>query len=106
MTAGSSQPPVACTLDASALGEREQEFRLLFAAALRRVTRSGACAARIVLDRRFEREARDLLAREARCCAFFAFDFAADGDALVVDASVPADAALALDFLLGLAAQS
>jgi hypothetical protein len=99
----SPPPPIACTLDAAALGNREEEFRALFARALRRLERRDAHWARLVLDAADETAARDLFAREQRCCAFFDFAITSADGAIVVDARVPEGADQALDFLLALA---
>jgi hypothetical protein len=98
-----SPPPSGCNLDAAALSEREDEFRELFARALRRVERHDARSARLILDIACEADARDLLAREQGCCAFFDFTVAVIDQALVVEVRVPADSEAALDFLLALA---
>jgi hypothetical protein len=96
-------PPIVCTLDASARGDREGEFRALFADALKRVERPDPRAARLVLDAAREADVRDLFAREQRCCAFFEFAIARVDHAVVVDVGVPEDAEQALDSLLALA---
>jgi hypothetical protein len=96
-------PPAACILDAEAVGDRENAFRAPFARSLQFVERRDALSARIVLDAAYESEARDLFAREQRCCAFFDFTVALVGRTVVVDARVPADADESLDYLLRLA---
>jgi hypothetical protein len=98
-----SPPPSGCNLDAAALSEREDEFRELFARALRRVKRHDARSARLILDIACEADARDLLAREHGCYAFFDFAVAGIDQALVVEVRVPAGSEAALDFLLALA---
>jgi hypothetical protein len=102
----SPPPPIACTLGAAVLGNREDEFRALFARALRRLERRDAHGARLVLDADVETQARDLFAREKQCCAFFDFAMTSADGALVVDARVPEGADQALDFLLALAPPS
>ena len=98
-----SPPPSGCTLDAAALSEREDEFRELFARALRRVEWHDPRSARLILDVACEADARDLFAREQRCCAFFDFTVAVVEEALVVDVHVPSGSEAALAFLLALA---
>jgi hypothetical protein len=92
-----------CTLDASARGNRENDFRALFVEVLERVERRGACAARLVLGATREADVGDLFAREQRCCAFFEFAIARVDQNVVVDVGVPEDAEQALDSLLALA---
>jgi hypothetical protein len=104
MAEASAERGFSCTLDAAAFRVREDEFRALFARALRALEPTDARAARIVLDGSCVAELRDVLAREQRCCSFFEFDVAARGDAIVVTARVPAGSEAALAFLLGLAA--
>jgi len=99
-------PPVApfgCTLDAAAFSEREDEFRELFARALRRIERHDARSARLVLDAACETGARDLFAREQGCCSFFDSTLTVVDEALVVDVHVPSESEAALAFLLALA---
>jgi hypothetical protein len=104
MAEASAEREFSCTLDARAFRIREDEFRALFARALRAVEPITARAARIVLDGACEAELRDALAREQRCCSFFEFDVAAAGEAIAVTVRVPAGSEAALAFLLGLTA--
>jgi hypothetical protein len=101
-----ASPPITCSLNAAALGNREDEFRTLFVRALRSIDRRDARWARLVLDVALAAEARDLFAREQRCCAFFDFTIEVIDKALVVDVRVPEDAESALGFLLALAPSS
>ena len=96
-------PPIACILDAEAFGERENAFRALFARSLLHIERLDALSARIVFDATYKSETRDLFAREQCCCAFFDFTVALVDRTVVVDVRVPADADVALDYLLSLA---
>jgi hypothetical protein len=96
--------PAGCTLDAPAFRLREDEFRGLFARALRAVEPIDARAARILLAGACDAELRGVLAREQHCCSFFEFDVDAAGDAVVLTARVPAGSEAALAFLLGLTA--
>jgi hypothetical protein len=95
--------PDSCTLDAPAFRIREDEFRGLFARSLRAVEPIDVRAARFLLDAACEAELRDLLAREQRCCSFFAFDLEAVRDGVIaLTVRVPAGSEAALAFLLGL----
>jgi hypothetical protein len=98
-----TSPPIACSLDAAALGDREAEFRALFAGALRSADRTDGRSSRLVFEAEAAEAVRDLFAREQRCCAFFDFSVEVAGDAVVVEARVPADAEASLDYLLSLA---
>lgn len=60
-------------------------------------------SARLILDVACEADARDLFAREQRCCAFFDFTVAVVEEALVLDVHVPTGSETALAFLLALA---
>lgn len=97
-------PPDACTLPTAERPLRLAEFRELFAD-LRGVTRRAPHWLRLRLagTAGVERRARELVAREGRCCAFFAFAVHRDGGEVVLDVRVPADRAAVLD---GLAARA
>ncbi|HWG99601.1 MAG TPA: hypothetical protein VNV66_09810 [Pilimelia sp.] len=96
--------PEACTLPAAERPPRRAEFDDLFAAALRAQRRLSPTALRWRLDPAAEARARELVRRENECCAFFAFSFARDGDALCLDATVPAAHVAVLDALADRAA--
>jgi hypothetical protein len=83
----------ACTLDGPAFRIREQEFRELFSRALLAFERVDARTARLLFERAYEDEIRDVLARERRCCAFFDFDIEA-GERVTVRVPVGCEAAL------------
>jgi hypothetical protein len=94
----------SCTLDGPAFRLREDEFRGLFARALRVAEPIDERCARLVLDRSAEAEVRDVLTREQSCCSFFGFAVEAAGDSLSVTVRVPEGSEAALAFLLGLTA--
>lgn len=72
--------------------ERAAEYRRLFSRALvaRERTAEGI-RFRFRAEPGIESWVRDLAAREKACCAFFVYEIAADGDAVVWDAAVPDD---------------
>jgi hypothetical protein len=85
--------PIACTLSAADYAARTQNSRELARRALRsrqsipegtRLTfRSGADT---------ERQLREIVAAEARCCAFLRMDLRRADDALVLDVTGPVEA--------------
>jgi hypothetical protein len=81
--------PEACTLPTAERPLRLTEFDDLFATALRGQHRLSATRLRWWLDPAAEPAARDLTARETRCCSFFSFTFAAAGGAVQLDVEVP-----------------
>ena len=97
--------PDACTLPTVDRPLRLAEFDDLFATAVRQVERITAhhLRLRLVGSTGLERAVRDLTAREAQCCSFFAFTVipgeTADGAALTLDIQVPARYAEVLDSL-------
>lgn len=80
--------PEACTLPTVDQPLRVAEFDELFATALRGQERTAPTRLRWTLDRTAEDRARDLTARESRCCSFFSFRFTAAGDTLHLDVQV------------------
>ncbi|MEW2381839.1 hypothetical protein AB0873_07080 [Micromonospora sp. NPDC047707] len=94
--------PDACTLPTVERPLRLAEFDQFFAAAVRGVDRPSAQHLRLRLDgaAQVEETARDLTAREASCCSFFAFDLSRSGpEALALDVRVPAAHVDVLDAL-------
>lgn len=81
-------PAEACTLPTAAQPLRLAEFDALFAAALRDVERVAPDRLLLSFAPRVEAEVRELLAREAACCSFFAFSIDA-GEDLLVEVAVP-----------------
>jgi len=99
MTAVDWVPVDACTLPTAAQPLRLLEFDDLFAAALRDVERIAADRLLLSFDPAAEVPVRDLLAREASCCGFFAFEVTpADGE-LLVEVAVPLERRETLDDL-------
>jgi hypothetical protein len=97
MTAQTDQthdPPIACTLDGGAFGERVAEWETL---AQRSLIESTQTATGVRLRFRdepgVEEELRRLLALEEACCAFLTFDLDSAGAELVLSVRGPAEAA-------------
>jgi hypothetical protein len=93
-------PADACTLPTAERPLRVAEFDTLFATALRAVERPAPDRLRLELDAAAAASARQLVARETRCCSFFDFRFTAADDRLLLDVRVPASR---IDVLDGLA---
>lgn len=93
--------PAACTLPTAELPRRLAEFEDLFATALYRQQRLTSTRLRMLLDPAAGERARDLTAREATCCTFFAFTFTTDShhgrEILQLDVEVPSAHADVLD---------
>jgi hypothetical protein len=82
--------PETCTLPNVERPLRLAEFDELFAASLRAQQRLSPTRLRWWLDPAAEPTARDLTGRESSCCSFFLFTFGSDGEAVWLDAKVPA----------------
>ncbi|MFZ0251361.1 MAG: hypothetical protein WAL61_15560 [Acidimicrobiales bacterium] len=82
--------PIACSLDAAALGERADEWRALVASSVSAVE-TGDTAVRLVLhDSDVALTAAvDLAQREKRCCAFFDVTLALEADRRTLVLAVP-----------------
>ncbi len=90
MTSGGDAVPIACSLDAPALGERADEWRALVASSVTSV-RSDATAVRLVL-RQSEAAltaAVALAQREKQCCAFFDVSIVVEADRRTLVLAVP-----------------
>lgn len=99
--------PDACTLPTAERPLRLAEFDQLFADSVRRLDRLGPDHLRLHLDGadQVEATARNLTARETRCCSFFTF--AVDrptAESLTLDVRVPAAHIAVLDALADRAA--
>lgn len=95
-----AQPlPLACTLDAAALGERTAAMRRIGERALVSAHSDGGHAElRFAPDARPEVEA--IVAAEAECCAFLTMDLRDAGDELVLTVAAPARAEAVVDGLV------
>ncbi|HEU5082024.1 MAG TPA: hypothetical protein VFU14_01695 [Acidimicrobiales bacterium] len=96
-------PPIACSLDATELGDRIRRWQdALAAVQARRVVPGG-------VQLRFEdpgslREIGPLAAAEHECCPFFDFVISLDGDGLVMEVTAPELAQPLVDAVFGDAA--
>ena len=96
---GPARVPDACTLPTAERPLRLAEFDDLFTTAVRRVEALTPTRSRLHLagPAGLATTVRDLTAREAECCTFFAFTIspapapAADGEALTLDIEVPTE---------------
>ncbi len=86
----SDQAPIACNLDAPALGERAAEWRALVGWSVAAVE-AGALAVRLVLrDSEADLTAAVALAqREKQCCPFFAVSLELEADRRTLVLAVP-----------------
>lgn len=93
--------PTECTLPTEERPLRVAEFDELFASALRGLERVGPAHLRLLLEggARVEEIARDLTARETRCCSFFSFGLTPGAEGLTLDIEVPAVHTRVLDGL-------
>jgi hypothetical protein len=82
--------PQECTLSTAEQPLRVAEFDDLFAAVVRPPRRLAPERLELVLAPDVEAAARDLVARESRCCSFFAFTVRSSPDETVVEVDVPA----------------
>lgn len=91
--------PIACTLDATAAGDRLAEWDAMLKSAGHRVALPGG-GVRIEFDATVDVAELARLARaEQQCCAFFQFAVTIDGRGVGLEVRAPAEA---LDFVTGL----
>lgn len=92
MSADETWVPAACTLPTAEQPWRVREFDELFAQALIRVDRVVPTRLLLVLagGEAVAARARDLTARESKCCSFFSFSVSAAEDEVMIDVGVPA----------------
>lgn len=90
--------PQACTLPTAEQPLRVAEFDRLFSSAVA-VDRPAPDRLTVVLTggRDVANVARDLVARETRCCSFFAFSVVERGDATELEVRVPPEQVAVLD---------
>ncbi|MGW5440507.1 hypothetical protein [Nocardia asteroides] len=81
--------PDTCTLPTVEQPIRVAEFDRLFAEGVRALRRPAPTRLELDLSVDAEAAGRDLAARESQCCSFFAFDFRADANAVVMGVEVP-----------------
>lgn len=82
--------PDACTLPTVEQPIRTVEFDRFFIDAVRDIRRPGPQRLELVLAGDAEPVARDLAARESKCCSFFTFDFTVTAEGTVMSVGVPA----------------
>lgn len=85
--------PIACTLTPAAYAARTEDLAKLARRALRsREPLPGGARLTFQADAETERRLREVIAAEARCCAFLRMELRAADDALVLDVTGPAQA--------------
>ncbi len=96
-----TEPPIACTLDAAALPDRMAAIATLGRDALTSVREGERDATlRFHWSPQHEQRLRELVAAESHCCAFLTFSITRAGDDLVLDVTAPAGGELALRSLV------
>ena len=90
---------VACSLDASAVPERAEEWTALLARATTRERDGDAVTFRFPTSDGMASAIADLAQREVDCCAFFAFAIRIAGGEVTLEVRAPAEAAPLLDAL-------
>lgn len=93
-----SPPPIACTLQAGDFRERTAAIRDLAARSLLR-SRRERLALHLTYGPEALAELEDLVAREAECCAFLAFDLRREAGRIHLTITAPEAAAAAADDL-------
>jgi hypothetical protein len=93
-----TNPPIACTLSAAGMSARQSLIDALSADGLldRKPTDDGV-RVRLRDTPDIERRTRELVAAEARCCAFLTFDLRRVEGALVLDIAGPPEARPVID---------
>lgn len=91
--------PDQCTLPTVEQPTRVAEFRLLFTRSVRSARRPSPSELRLLLDASAVADARELCARESRCCSFFSFSFEAAEDGTMLIVRVPPEYTAVLDRL-------
>jgi hypothetical protein len=90
--------PIACTLDAAAMGERGARWEALAERALTGRERGpGSATLRFRAVDGVGEELRELVRLEGECCAFLDMDVAADGGELVLSIAGPTGSEELLD---------
>jgi hypothetical protein len=85
--------PIACTLTPNGMSARRALIDALAAdGLLSRASTDSGLRVRLRDTPEIEERTRDLVAAEARCCAFLDFELGRDGGDLVLDISGPEDA--------------
>jgi MerR family transcriptional regulator, copper efflux regulator len=96
-----TEPPLACTLDAGQMSARLIAFdELAQDALLEQHDLPEGVRLRLRNSPAIERRTRELVAAEARCCAFLDFRLRVDDDALELEITGPEHARTIIDQLL------
>jgi hypothetical protein len=97
--------PIACTLSPDGMSARQALIdRLSADGLLDRTPTDAGLRVRLRDTPDIERRTRELIAAEARCCAFLAFDLHRDDGALVLDIAGPPEARPVIDLFFAPAA--
>ena len=92
------ETPIACTLSPDGMTARQSLIdSLADDGLLDRAATDAGLRVRLRDTPDIERRTRELIAAEARCCAFLAFDLQRDDGALVLDISGPPEARPVID---------
>jgi hypothetical protein len=84
--------PIACSLDAGAMGDRFEEWQTLLARSSARKPTDAGYRLTFPRDSGLAGALADLAAREIECCPFFTFAIRFTNDALTLDVEVPPEA--------------
>lgn len=91
-------PPLACSLEPGSMQDRLARWQALADRALRDSARTtGGAWQRYRSEPEVERELRQLVALEQRCCPFLSFELTRRAGGLELDVRGPAGAAAVLD---------
>lgn len=99
-----SPSAIACTLDATAMGDRVADWQRLVAAAGARTTTADGGLRIQFSDTTQVAELARLVAAEQGCCAFFAFTITIDDTGVALEVRAPDGAAAMIDSLFGVPA--
>jgi hypothetical protein len=84
--------PIACSLDANAMGDRLQEWQTLLARSSAREPTDSGYRLTFARDASLASALADLATREIECCPFFVFAIRMTNDGLQFDVEAPEDA--------------
>jgi DNA-binding transcriptional MerR regulator len=96
-------PPIACTLAPDRMSDRMVEWQELLAQAIGREPIDGGGRVRFPAGADRAAEVARLAAAERDCCAFFDFTIAMNHTGTVLEVRAPADAAVLIDAVFGVA---
>jgi hypothetical protein len=81
--------PIACTLDATELGDRTEQWANALARVTARETTDNGMRLQLPADPALVSQVADLLVREADCCAFFSFALTVEHGGVWLDVAAP-----------------